>query len=221
MSLDIDVSFNEILAKAQAAFDDLSPAEQRAHRREQAISFAYGNTRLHNPDVTLEMVESAWIAQHPCPIPPEGWRCTRGADHGGPCAAIPDEDELGLRAALVFLQREDGGILCVWNRKHGCWGLPGGKQECDEPLYRTATRELLEETGLAIYFAPLATILDVSPTFSGSGRLCTVFHYDALNIEQAHASELGGGVGWMTKEFLCSEPKTGEWFRGFFERTGL
>lgn len=24
-----------------------------------------------------------------CRIPPEGWRCTRGAGHTGPCAAVP------------------------------------------------------------------------------------------------------------------------------------
>lgn len=26
----------------------------------------------------------------PCPVPPTGWFCTRGAGHDGPCAAWPD-----------------------------------------------------------------------------------------------------------------------------------
>lgn len=25
-----------------------------------------------------------------CAVPPRGWRCTRGAGHDGPCAAVPD-----------------------------------------------------------------------------------------------------------------------------------
>lgn len=28
---------------------------------------------------------------HQCRRPPIGWRCTRRADHEGPCAALPDE----------------------------------------------------------------------------------------------------------------------------------
>lgn len=26
--------------------------------------------------------------QNRCMVPPPGWRCTRGADHDGPCAAV-------------------------------------------------------------------------------------------------------------------------------------
>lgn len=127
--------------------------------------------------------------------------------------------ETGAQAALVFLRREDGGILCVWNRKHQCWGLPGGKQEgTDIHLLHTAVRELKEETGMMLVNGHK---VDISPTFSGSGRMCHVFKSDWWTVEQPKASELGGGVGWMTREFLCSEPKTGEWFRGFFERMGL
>lgn len=46
-----------------------------------------------------EGYKSASVAEHSvsvldnllpaCAIPPEGWRCTRGAGHDGPCAAVP------------------------------------------------------------------------------------------------------------------------------------
>jgi hypothetical protein len=29
----------------------------------------------------------------PCTLPPPGWRCTRGAGHRGPCAAVPDRED--------------------------------------------------------------------------------------------------------------------------------
>ena len=52
----------ELLAlgeEANEALARLSPEERAEHWRRQRISFAYGNTKLSNPDVTLEMVEEA------------------------------------------------------------------------------------------------------------------------------------------------------------------
>jgi hypothetical protein len=42
------------------ALIDKHPPMTEEERREQAISFAYGNTALSNPDVTREMVERAY-----------------------------------------------------------------------------------------------------------------------------------------------------------------
>lgn len=51
-----DNAYRELLRKAQAWFDSLSPAEQKAHRKEQAIDFAYGNVKCdgHCGDLTRE-----------------------------------------------------------------------------------------------------------------------------------------------------------------------
>lgn len=52
----------ELLAALKAAieaFEKLSPEEQRALRREQRISFVYGNCSLDNDRITREMVEQA------------------------------------------------------------------------------------------------------------------------------------------------------------------
>ena len=45
-------------ARKQLAMHPMTPEE----RREQIISFAYGNVHLHNPAVTRRQVESAYDA---------------------------------------------------------------------------------------------------------------------------------------------------------------
>jgi 8-oxo-dGTP diphosphatase len=60
--------------------------------------------------------------------------------------------------AVVVVRRDDAGrprILVGLRRGahgSGTWALPGGKPEPDEPLNETASRELLEETGLTSRF---------------------------------------------------------------------
>jgi len=42
------------------------------------------------------MIDAAWEkhkAAAPCPLPPDGWRCSRGIGHEGPCAAHPVEPQ--------------------------------------------------------------------------------------------------------------------------------
>ncbi len=47
-----------LVDRARAAFDALTPEQQRAHRREQAISFAWGNCAMmrEGPKLTKEQV---------------------------------------------------------------------------------------------------------------------------------------------------------------------
>ena len=38
------------------------------------------------------------------------------------------------RAAVSYVERSDGRILCVWNSRYGGWTLPGGKVEEGETV---------------------------------------------------------------------------------------
>jgi len=40
-----------------------------------------------------------------CALPPAGWRCTRGAGHTGPCAAVPTASEDFDRAVDAVMER--------------------------------------------------------------------------------------------------------------------
>lgn len=52
-----DTEFNKLLEQAKAAYEALSPAEKWKHRREQAISFVYGQVRLSGTDISRSDVE--------------------------------------------------------------------------------------------------------------------------------------------------------------------
>ena len=41
-----------------------------------------------------------------CQVPPLGWRCTRGAGHEGPCAAVEAPEDAALVAAAMQRLRE-------------------------------------------------------------------------------------------------------------------
>lgn len=55
----LDSELDILLRRARAAYDALSPEEKAAHNEEQRRDFAYGNVKLHNPNVTREMVDAA------------------------------------------------------------------------------------------------------------------------------------------------------------------
>ena len=50
----------ELAAKANAAVKALPAETRRKMRREQAISFVFGNLSLSNPAITREMVAAAY-----------------------------------------------------------------------------------------------------------------------------------------------------------------
>ncbi len=62
-----------------------------------------------------------------------------------------------LASDICVFKKSDSGLqlLLIQRRKapfKGDWALPGGRLEADEDLDQCATRELLEETGLASVF---------------------------------------------------------------------
>lgn len=69
MILSNNDKLNLLVKHAIAAFNALSPEEQKAHRREQAISWAYGQLTCtgRRPYITREMVEQEYDKRHAKP----------------------------------------------------------------------------------------------------------------------------------------------------------
>ncbi len=65
-----------------------------------------------------------------------------------------------LPGAVVIIQNDHKEIL-LQERKPGIYGLPGGLMDLGESLEETASREVLEETGLSV------TDLTLGHVFSG------------------------------------------------------
>ena len=53
-----DADLNDLLARAKAAYDALSPEEKWKHRREQAISWVYGQMQLSGTKISRDQVEA-------------------------------------------------------------------------------------------------------------------------------------------------------------------
>lgn len=57
-------TLDQLLQKSVAAFNAMSPEQQKEMLRQQRISWVYGNLSLDNPSITREMVEEAaknWV----------------------------------------------------------------------------------------------------------------------------------------------------------------
>lgn len=70
-----DGKIDALVKKAMAAFDALSPEEQRAHRREQAVSWVFGEMKLENEDSPVTREEIADLYDRVRPV--------RRHEHGG------------------------------------------------------------------------------------------------------------------------------------------
>lgn len=69
----------------------------------------------------LEHIEAVGLAVQPCGLPPTGWSCTRGAGHGGPCAAIlaypPVPDDRKLPTVQRQVEVSDELLMEVFFKK--------------------------------------------------------------------------------------------------------
>lgn len=77
--------------------------------------------------------------------------------------APPRRPQLAASAAIF----RDGRLLVVRRAREpgrGRWSLPGGRVEWGETLEQAVTREVAEETGIAITILQLAATREVLPT---------------------------------------------------------
>ena len=116
------------------------------------------------------------------------------------------------RAAISFIERGDGRLLCVWNSRYGGWSLPGGMVEPFETIEEAQARELREETGLStwraepIYDGPHGIKVD-------SPRGSHVHIFRVLAWGAPVEMEMGRPITWLTRaEFLKWSP-----FATFYE----
>jgi ADP-ribose pyrophosphatase YjhB (NUDIX family) len=110
------------------------------------------------------------------------------------------------QAAVSYIEREDGRLLVVWNKRYGGWSLPGGMAEPEETNEQAQERELAEETSLntlsrdLIYQGPHGIQTDPS-------RASHVMLYRVKYEGTPREMELGCPVTWLTRdEFLKWSP---------------
>lgn len=127
------------------------------------------------------------------------------------------------RAAVAYLEREDGRILCVWNKRYGGWGMPGGLVEPHETITEGLVRELREETGLEIAGQP-EKIWDGPPLTlqkeTGRGSHVYVFRIWTNGHSQPREMEVGAPVTWFKREEFLKWSPFAEFYRPMFARMG-
>jgi ADP-ribose pyrophosphatase YjhB (NUDIX family) len=109
-------------------------------------------------------------------------------------------------AAVSYIERRDGRLLCVWNQRYGGWSLPGGMVEEGETVEHALSRELKEETGCDLLSAVLlyqgAHDNNTDPT-----RASHVHLFRVKKLGDPQEMELGCPVTWLTREqFLKWSP---------------
>jgi 8-oxo-dGTP diphosphatase len=121
-------------------------------------------------------------------------------------AGLARRERPSVTVDIVVVARLDGRfkVLLVRRKKppfDGCWAIPGGFVEPNEPLERAAQRELWEETGLRV------SCLQQLHAFGDPGRdprgwTISVAFLALLDGQQAKSRQLRAGsdageVGWF------------------------
>lgn len=106
-----------------------------------------------------------------------------------------------MLTADVVLADEAGRVLLVRRGGEpykGCWALPGGFMEMDEPIERCAQRELEEETGIAVELGALRLIgIYSAPGRDPRGRTVTAaYSADAPAGAAPRAGDDAADVLW-------------------------
>jgi len=110
-------------------------------------------------------------------------------------------------AAVSYIEREDGRLLVVWNKRYGGWSMPGGMVEKWETVEQAQERELFEETGLNTLSQEVLYEGSHGIPSSDASRAShvTLFRVTYEGVPREH--EVGCPVTWMTRdEFLKWSP---------------
>lgn len=124
------------------------------------------------------------------------------------------------RAAVSLVERADGRMLCVWNRRYQGWSLPGGMVEDGETIEEAQRRELVEECGLETIEAlqvfegehGLATQAEERP-----GRASVVHVFRVKSAGRPQAVERDCPIDWLTREDFVRRSPFGPFYRRVFE----
>lgn len=117
---------------------------------------------------------------------------------------------------VLALVPRDGHVLLARRANPpdaGLWGFPGGRLEPGETLAETATRELLEETGVTAEFD---RALDVFDMIRRDANGALEFHYVLIAMQgtwrsgEPQASDELLDVAWMTPRMLARVPSSSE-----------
>jgi len=105
-------------------------------------------------------------------------------------------------AAVSYVERADGKILCVWNKRYGCWTMPGGLVEDGERNEDAQARELREETGLETVSRDIIHIAkaEVHIGSASKDRGNVIFVYRVIADGEPRECEEGCPVTWLTRE---------------------
>lgn len=101
--------------------------------------------------------------------------------------AVGDVDEREMTYAVIAAKYE-GKWLFVQQKTRTTWEIPGGRKEPDESIFRTAQRELFEETGALDYV--LTEICDYSVTREET-RYGRLFFAEITHLGPLPESEIG------------------------------
>ena len=137
------------------------------------------------PASTLEFLQT-WAQQPDFAVMRDEWNMLR--DYRQAWAAAPYPPIFSTVDAVVTCA---GCVLLIRRGRapgKGLWALPGGFVEPAETLYRSAVRELQEETNLSVTSEVLERSLQAirvfdNPDRSQRGRTITHAHYFALDLE--------------------------------------
>ena len=116
-------------------------------------------------------------------------------------------------AAVSLIERSDGRILCVWNRRYLGWSLPGGKVEPGETNGQAQERELKEETGLET--------LSRKSLYRGPHNGATVHVFLITTRGQPRVMEKGCPVAWLSREEFLAESPFADFYRELFANRPL